>query len=132
MGIDRLDNLFHPKSIAVVGASTRPGSVGRAVMQNLIDAGFSGSVYPVNDRHPSIMGKKSYAAVNQIGEPVDLVILTTPMKRERGFRSIWGTVLAENKGMLALGRKLGFTIKRSDSAGELDLNLEISRPPSPS
>ena len=80
MGIDRLDNLFHPKSIAVVGASERPGSVGRAVMHNLMGAGFEGPVYPVNERHPSIMGKKAFPALNRIGEPVDLVIVATPMK----------------------------------------------------
>ncbi|MGA6924841.1 MAG: bifunctional acetate--CoA ligase family protein/GNAT family N-acetyltransferase, partial [Desulfosarcina sp.] len=47
--------------------------------------------------------------------------------RERRFRSVWGTVLAENKGMLALGRKLGFTIKRAAGAGEFDLTLDMSK-----
>jgi acetyltransferase len=57
-------------------------------------------------------------------------LLTTclDIARERGFRSIWGTVLAENKSMLALGRKLGFTINRSASAGEFDLYLTMSNP----
>jgi acetyltransferase len=49
--------------------------------------------------------------------------------RDRRFRSIWGTVLAENKGMLALGRKLGFTIKRAEQSGEFELTLDMSRLP---
>ena len=50
--------------------------------------------------------------------------------RERQFRIIWGTVLAENKGMLALGRKLGFTIKRGGQSGEFDLTLDMTQLPS--
>jgi acetyltransferase len=50
--------------------------------------------------------------------------------RERRFRIIWGTVLAENRGMLALGRKLGFTIKRGDQSGEFDLTLDMTQVPS--
>jgi acetyltransferase len=80
MSIDRLENLFHPDSVAVVGASARTGSVGRAVMQNMLDAGFEGPVYPVNPGHSSIMGKKTFAALDHIGEPVDLVIVATPME----------------------------------------------------
>ncbi|BBO66679.1 acetyl CoA synthetase subunit alpha [Desulfosarcina alkanivorans] len=80
MGIDRLDNLFHPESIAVVGASERPGSVGRAVMNNLIEAGYEGRIYPVNPSYPAVMGKKTFPALNRIGEPVDLVVVATPMQ----------------------------------------------------
>jgi acetyltransferase len=49
--------------------------------------------------------------------------------RERRFRTIWGTVLADNKGMLALGRKLGFTIKRAGQSGEFELTLDMTRLP---
>jgi len=49
--------------------------------------------------------------------------------RDRQFRIIWGTVLAENKGMLALGRKLGFTIKRSGQPGEFELTLDMTHLP---
>jgi acetyltransferase len=64
------------------------------------------------------------------GRGIGAHLLTTclDIARERGFRSIWGTVLAENKSMLALGRKLGFTINRSASAGEFDLYLNMSNP----
>jgi acetyltransferase len=48
--------------------------------------------------------------------------------KERGFGRIWGTVLAENRNMLALGKKLGFTIKRAEQSGEFDLTLDMSQP----
>ena len=85
MGIDRLDTIFHPTSVAIVGASARPGSVGQAVLRNLIDGGFEGPIYPVNERHPSIMGKKAYTDLTQIGDPVDLVVVATPMETVPGI-----------------------------------------------
>jgi len=80
MSIEQLDCMFHPKSIAVVGASDRSGSVGQAVMHNLIDGGFEGPVYPVNARHPLVMGKNAYTALSRIETPVDLVVVATPME----------------------------------------------------
>lgn len=63
MGIDRLDTLFHPASVAVVGASDRPGSVGLAVMHNLVDSGFEGPVYPINPRHATITGRHAFSSM---------------------------------------------------------------------
>ena len=80
MNVEQIDKLFNPNSIAVVGASDRTGSIGRAVMRNLIEAGFSGPIYPVNNRHASIMGYDAVARLENIQEPVDLAIITTPMK----------------------------------------------------
>lgn len=80
MSIDRLVRLFNPKSIAVVGASERSGSVGRAVMQNLIAAGFDGSIHPVNSRHRTIMGRTATADIGHIQAAVDLAVVATPME----------------------------------------------------
>ncbi|MFH2064349.1 MAG: bifunctional acetate--CoA ligase family protein/GNAT family N-acetyltransferase [Pseudomonadota bacterium] len=79
MSTDKLDRVFQPKSIAVVGASTNTDSVGYAVMRNLDQAGFKGTVYPVNKKHLVFIGKKSYESLFQIEEPVDLVVVVTPM-----------------------------------------------------
>lgn len=105
MGIDRLENMFHPKSIAVVGASTRPGSVGRAVLQNLIDTGFEGPVYPVNPGHASIMGKKSFAALNRIEKPVDLVVVATPMETVPAIIDACGRINAAGAVIISAGGK---------------------------
>ncbi|WP_319409688.1 bifunctional acetate--CoA ligase family protein/GNAT family N-acetyltransferase [uncultured Desulfosarcina sp.] len=85
MGIDRLDTIFHPASIAIVGASARPGSVGRAILRNLIDGGFEGPIFPVNEIDASIMGKKAYTALSRIEDPVDLVVVATPLETVPGI-----------------------------------------------
>jgi acetyltransferase len=73
-----LDKIFNPKSIAIIGASDEPGSVGYALMKNFLDLNFEGKVYPVNVRKKEILGQKAYSNVEQIIDPVDLAIIATP------------------------------------------------------
>ncbi|MGD0415995.1 MAG: bifunctional acetate--CoA ligase family protein/GNAT family N-acetyltransferase [Terriglobales bacterium] len=73
-----LDAMFAPGSVAVIGASSRPGSVGRAVLENLMQGGFHGEVYAVNATHPEVLGLKAYASIRDIPHPVDLVVVATP------------------------------------------------------
>ncbi len=75
-----LNKIFNPKSIAVVGASDEDGTVGHALMKNLIELKFQGDVYPVNIRKTEIMGYKAYSSVEQIREPVDLAVIATPAR----------------------------------------------------
>ncbi|MCT9090771.1 GNAT family N-acetyltransferase [Streptomyces sp. ASQP_92] len=77
--------LLAPGSVAVIGAGRAPGGVGRAVLRNLLDAGFTGRVHAVNTalgpgRH-EIEGVPAYAGLGAIGEPVDLAILAVPAER---------------------------------------------------
>jgi acetyltransferase len=73
-----LDHIFQPKSVALIGASERPGSVGRTVLWNLLSTPFGGTVYPVNAKRESVLGIRAYKDVKSIPEPVDLVVVTTP------------------------------------------------------
>ncbi len=73
-----LDAIFAPKSIAVIGASEREGSLGRTVLWNLISHPFGGTVFPVNPQRHSILGIKAYANIASVPEPVDLAIVATP------------------------------------------------------
>jgi acetyltransferase len=75
-----LDKIFNPKSITVVGASDEEGTVGYALMKNLIDLKFPRDVYPVNIRKTEILGYKAYPSVEQIREPVDLAVIATPAR----------------------------------------------------
>lgn len=75
-----LDKIFDPKSIAVIGASDKEGSVGYTLMKNLTDLGYRGKVYPVNIHKPKILGLKAYQTVEQLPEIVDLAIIATPAK----------------------------------------------------
>ncbi len=74
----KLDYIFYPKSIAVVGASTRPGTVGNDIFRNLLFAEFNGSVYPVNPKASNVLGVHCYASLADIPGPVDLAVLIVP------------------------------------------------------
>ena len=68
-----LDALFKPRSVAIVGASNNPLSIGHIVMQNLLDHGFNGPIYPINPKSPSIKSFKAYPSIGDIPDEVDLV-----------------------------------------------------------
>jgi acyl-CoA synthetase (NDP forming)/GNAT superfamily N-acetyltransferase len=71
-------NLLHPRSVAVIGASTDPSKIGYAVLSNLLSANFAGPVYPVNSEHRSVRGVRAYASVVDIPDPVDLAVVAIP------------------------------------------------------
>ncbi|MFC4001957.1 GNAT family N-acetyltransferase [Prauserella oleivorans] len=71
-------NLLHPRSVAVIGASTDPTKIGYAVLTNLLAADFSGPVYPVNPEHASVRGVRAYKSVLEIPDPVDLAVVAVP------------------------------------------------------
>jgi acetyltransferase len=73
-----LDAIFQPRSVAVIGATEKPGSVGRTILWNLLSSPFGGTVYPVNPTRPAILGVRAYPSVGAIGEQVDLAVIVTP------------------------------------------------------
>ena len=78
LGRQGLDALFHPETVAVIGATDRPDTVGRTVLQNLLNPAFSGKVYPINPQRSEILGARAYKSVLDIPEGVDLAVLATP------------------------------------------------------
>ena len=72
-----LDAMFAPSSVAVIGATDRPGTVGRTVLENLLH-GFQGAVYAVNTKHEEVLGLKAYKSIRNIPLPVDLAVVATP------------------------------------------------------
>jgi acetyltransferase len=80
-----LDPIFSPRSVAVIGASERPSSVGRAVLWSLVSSPFGGTVYPVSDKRASVLGIKAYRTVSDISEQVDLAVIVTPAETVPGI-----------------------------------------------
>src|SRR5271165_6325388 len=76
-----LDPLFLPESVAVIGASERPGSVGRSVLWNLLSSPFGGTVFPVNSKRTNVLGIKAYPSVRDLPDKVDLVVVTAPANK---------------------------------------------------
>ena len=73
-----LEVFFHPRSVAVIGASERPGAVGRTVLWNLVTNPFGGTVYPVNAKRGNVLGIKACASIAEVPERVDLAVIATP------------------------------------------------------
>lgn len=74
----RLDAIFLPQTIAVIGAKDTPGSVGATIMQNLMTGLFKGKIYPVNPKRPQVFGLKAFPTITSVPEPIDLAIIVTP------------------------------------------------------
>lgn len=72
-----LDALFAPNTVAVIGASDKPSSIGRTVLRNLIDSPFGGTVYPIHPSQTQVLGIKAYAKVSDAPEPIDLAVIAT-------------------------------------------------------
>jgi acetate---CoA ligase (ADP-forming) len=73
-----LEPFFHPRSVAVIGASKRRGSIGGELFRNVLTGDFVGSVYPVNRKADAVAGVHGYSGVGEIAEQVDLAVICLP------------------------------------------------------
>lgn len=94
-----LDSIFSPGSVAVVGASEQPGSVGGAVFSNLKAAGFAGRLFAVNHKHRLVFGESAFGSIAELPETPDLVVVCTPaptvplLVRDSGERGVGGMII---------------------------------------
>ena len=118
MARNQLDALFKPRSVAVIGASERPGSIGATLMANLQGAGFRGPVYAVNPHHKQIAGQSAYPDVASLPEVPDLAVVCTPAAAVLGIIDALG---ARGAGA-AVVISAGF---REACAGGVDLQRAV-------
>ena len=78
MTIRNLDATMNPRSVALIGASDREGSVGRVVIENVVRGGYAGAIYPINPKHRELQGRRCYARVADLPEAPDLAVIMTP------------------------------------------------------
>src|SRR5579885_2929845 len=78
MSVRNLKSFFKPQSVALIGASTHPGSVGAVLARNLFKAGFAGPVMPVNPKHQAIEGVLTYPDIASLPMTPDLAVISTP------------------------------------------------------
>jgi acetyltransferase len=78
MSSRNLESLLAPRSVALIGASDRAGSVGAKVMRNLLEGGFDGAIWPVNIRHSVVSGRRAYSHVRDLPATPDLAVICTP------------------------------------------------------
>ncbi|MEE8133146.1 MAG: acetate--CoA ligase family protein [Nitrososphaerales archaeon] len=92
------DIFLVPKSIAVVGASEKSGTVGKAITSNILNS-YTGAVYPITPSHESVFGKKAYKSVMDVPNSIDLALVVTPSKivptvmEECGKKGIKGAII---------------------------------------
>ncbi|MEH6403454.1 MAG: bifunctional acetate--CoA ligase family protein/GNAT family N-acetyltransferase [Sneathiella sp.] len=108
MSTQNLHHLFAPNSVAVIGASNRPKSIGSLVMKNLLEGGFQGPIMPVNPKHTAISGVLSYKDVQDLPVIPELAVICTPPQTipsllaqlgEKGTRAV--VVLTAGLGSVA-------------------------------
>ena len=75
-----LDALFRPRSVAIIGASSKELSIGNRIVKNLLDFGFKGPVYPVNPKADEIRGIKAYPSILNVPTDVDVVHMVIPSR----------------------------------------------------
>ncbi len=95
----KIEAIFEPSSVAVIGASQRAGSVGKAVFKNLLEGEFVGVLYPVNFKAKSICGVKAYSTLAEIRDEVDLAVIIVPahkvcaVTKEAGEKGVKGVIV---------------------------------------
>lgn len=95
-----LDVFFAPRTVAVIGATETPGSVGRTLLSNLIAHPFGGTVFPVNPKRSNVLGIKAYPSIAEVPEAVDLAVIVTPAPTVPGI--IRDCVAAGVKGSIII------------------------------
>lgn len=94
-----LDALLRPRSVAVIGASRRPGSIGAAIFRNLLTHGFEGPVYPVNPGAKVVQSVLAWPDITTVPDEVDLAVIAVPAKQvmaaleECGRKGVKGAVV---------------------------------------
>ena len=138
-----LDPIFKPKSIAIVGASRDPKAIGYQCVQNLIDSGYKGKIYPVNPKADEIAGLKCYHSVLDIPDDIDIALIVVPAKivpavtEECGKKGVKGLVIIASgfsemgrgdleKKVVDIARKYGMRILGPNVVGILNNPLKAN------
>jgi acetyltransferase len=107
MSVRNLRQLFAPKSVAVIGATDRPGSVGATMLRNLREGGFEGPVYPVNPKYTRIGGQQAWPDVASLPAAPDLAIVCTPPQTVPGIVRALGELGTRAAIVMSAGVALG-------------------------
>lgn len=124
MNIHKLNNIFNPQRIALIGVTTNPNSVSGKVLINLVSGGFKGVVYPVNPDHEAVMGIPCYPGVKSLPKVPDLGIICTPAEKVPGVVKECGEFGIRGLIIISAGfKEIGEEGKRLES----EIKAEIKR-----
>jgi len=136
---------FNPKSIAVVGASATQGKVGNTVLNNIINSGYEGKIFPINPAGGEISSLKCYKSVLDVPEDIDIAIFVIPGKFvnttaeesgkkgvkgliiiSAGFKEIGGEGVEREEELIQIGKKYNMRILGPNCLGFIGLNYNGS------
>ena len=132
MGIEKLNNLFNPKRIAVIGASDREGSIGAKILGNLIGVGYKGAVFPVNAFRDTVHGITAYPSISKIPRIIDLAIIAVPAHtvpqiiEECGVAGVSGVIIC-SAGFREIGEE-GILIEKKILESQKKYGMRIIGP----
>ncbi len=137
--MNKLDAIFNPQSVAVVGASAQRGKVGHDIFENILRGGFTGTLYPVNPKAKSILSVRAYASVLDIPDDIDLAMIILPPKAalksieeaiqkgvkgivivSAGFKEVGGEGLEIENKILAMCREAGIPLVGPNCLGVIN------------
>ncbi len=114
--IQQLNHIFHPESIAIVGASANPDKLGYMCVSNLVKAGFGGRIYPINPTLSEVLGLRTYRSLEAVPDQIDLAIIVVPAHQT--VSAVEGSVAHNAKGAVLIAG--GF----KETGTEIGLDLE--------
>ena len=125
-----MDLFFNAKSIALIGASPEVGKIGNSVLESLVKHEYKGKVYPVNAKgYPEIMGTKAYKNLEDISEPIDLVVVTVDLRfvpdllRACGSKGIHNMVIISGGGKELGGERAVIEQQVKDLSSSLGIRI---------
>ncbi|MGC8671353.1 MAG: acetate--CoA ligase family protein [Candidatus Micrarchaeia archaeon] len=135
--------ILKPKSVAIIGASRNPGKVGRVILENYINTGYSGRLYPVNKEADEILGIKAYKSVSDIKGKVDLAVIAIPAQaipevlEECGKKGIRSAIvissgfsevgnIALQQQIVEIAKKYGIAMLGPNCLGVLDMRSRVN------
>jgi acetate---CoA ligase (ADP-forming) len=141
---ESLDPLFRPRSIAVIGASRTPGTVGYEIVHNLLTEGFTGALYPVNPKATSVHSVPAYRSVSDIPGEIDIAIITVPKELAlavaeecgargvralivitAGFKEVGPAGLEREQQLLAIAQKYGMRMIGPNCLGVVSTAADV-------
>lgn len=140
-----LDPLFRPESVAVIGASRSPGTIGYQIVDNLVRHGFQGVVYPVNPKARSVHSFPAFPSISDVPGQVDMAVVVVPKEFvlkvvdecgekgvkvvvviSAGFREVGGEGLGREEVLLSIIQKHGMRLVGPNCMGIMNTAEEIS------
>lgn len=144
-GLENLSLLFSPRSVAVIGASGKPGKIGNIILKNIIACGYQGRIFPINPKESEIEGYPTFPSITRVPEPVDVGVIAVPARTvlpvaeecgqagvkhliviSAGFKETGPEGLVLEKELVAVARRYKMRVVGPNCVGIMDTNTPLN------